>query len=219
MSYSYIKSVFPNFENSNKVYDETLYNNITTLYTDSGLGLPKPENLDKVKVNYNQQARDDVFVTPDENILANRKVEGMTNTYEYSEVPLKRAEHQDNLKFYELPLKSISIPNNTLANVQIQQQQQQQQPQQQQVQKQIQVKNVEGFEGVTDVKNRCLDMECDQYIKHILECSKCKSTAMKQLGIESDRFRNEEMMEVASYIIFGLFILLLIDSLKGKGDK
>jgi hypothetical protein len=29
MSYSYIKSVFPNFEN-NKVYDESLYSNLQT---------------------------------------------------------------------------------------------------------------------------------------------------------------------------------------------
>jgi hypothetical protein len=217
MSYSYIKSVFPNFESSNKVYDETLYNNITSLYTDSSLGLPKPENLDKAKVNYNQPARDDIFVIPDEKILANRKIEAMTNTYDYSEVPLKRAEHQDNLKFYELPLKSINVPNNTLANEQVSQQPQQVQ-QVQQIQ-QVQQKSIEGFEGSVDVKNRCLDMECDQYMKHILECSKCKAIAMKQLGIESDRFRNEEMMEVASYIIFGLFILLLIDSLKGKADK
>ena len=40
---------------------------------------------------------------------------------------------------------------------------------------------------------------------------------MKQLGIETDRIRNEEIMEIISYILFGLFILILIDYL--KNDK
>jgi hypothetical protein len=210
MSYSYIKSVFPNFENSNKVYDETLYNNITSLYTDSSLGLPKPENIERSKSNYNQSVRDDVFELAQDKLLQNKNVEAMSNTFEYSEVPLKRSETQDNLRFYELPLKNVAMPNTTLES----------NPQDKLViREQIKLQGkVEGFDEAIDVKNRCLDMECDQYMKHILECSKCKAVAMKQLGVESDRFRNEEMMEVASYIIFGLFILLLIDSLKGKRE-
>jgi hypothetical protein len=56
--------------------------------------------------------------------------------------------------------------------------------------------------------------DCDTHIKHILNCKQCKMLTIKQLSIESDKYRNEEMMELASYVIFGMFILLLIDSLK-----
>lgn len=203
MSYSYIKSVFPNFENSNKVYDETLYNNINTLYTESSLGLPKPENLERVQPNYKKTIEVDKSV--DTKTVG--KIEAMSNVFnEYANASLYKPENQDNLSYYNLPLKQILKQNikTPVSNVEI-------------------VKSIEGFEEETPKvqvsKNehetvRCIDVDCDQYIKHVLECSKCKAIAIKQLGVDNDRFRNEEMMELASYIVFGLFILLLIDSLK-----
>jgi hypothetical protein len=51
----------------------------------------------------------------------------------------------------------------------------------------------------------------DNYIKHILKCEQCKELLLKQFNIESDRIRNEEIMELISFIIFGIFILLLLD--------
>jgi hypothetical protein len=209
MSYSYIKSVFPNFENSNKVYDENLYNNITSLYTDTSASLPKPENIERSKPNYNVAQRD-VFEGVESQVLekAGRK-EAMSNTYsDYSEVSFTKPENQNNLSYYNLPIKQQGQQVNQVPITQAQT---------------VQVapkKIIETFEQ-NDQKQpqervRCLDQDCDQYIKHILECPKCKAIAIKQLGVDNDRFRNEEMMEVASYIIFGLFILLLIDSLKAK---
>lgn len=52
------------------------------------------------------------------------------------------------------------------------------------------------------------------YTKHILECPSCKQVLMKQFNIETDRLKNEEIMELISFIMFGIFILLLLDSLK-----
>ena len=112
----------------------------------------------------------------------------MTNTY--SEVQFAKPESQNNLLYYNLPLKN---------NVQ-------QEPQPSVIQK-IQFpqqKIIEGFEQNELKQNQqdtvlCVEKDCDQYIKHILECPKCKSIAIKQLGIESDRFKNEEMMEVVDY--------------------
>lgn len=195
MSYSYIKSVFPNFENSNKVYDEALYNNINTLYTDASLGLPKPENLERSQPNYKPPMveLEQVVVKPES------KIEGMSNVFnEYANTSLYKPENQDNLSYYNLPMKPIAKQNTKTH---------------------IESKGIEKFEEekpkvqVSETV-RCIDADCDQYIKHVLECSKCKAIAIKQLGVDNDRFRNEEMMELASYIIFGLFILLLIDSLK-----
>lgn len=206
MSYSYIKSVFPNFKDSNKVYDETLYNNINTLYTDISLGLPEPENLERSKPNYKNTKLEEVVVN------SNSKIEAMSNVFnEYADATVYKPESQNNLSYYNLPIKAIQKQDTKM---------------QQNIIIEPKSNGIEKFEEekqkVQDSKNesnavRCVDGDCDQYIKHILECSKCKTIAIKQLGIDNDRFRNEEMMELASYIIFGLFILLLIDSL--KSDK
>jgi hypothetical protein len=55
-----------------------------------------------------------------------------------------------------------------------------------------------------------------EYTKHVLECTSCKELLMKQFNIENDRIRNEEIMELISYLIFSLFILLLIDTYAKK---
>ncbi len=67
---------------------------------------------------------------------------------------------------------------------------------------------LEGFEEPPVVS------ECDKHINHVINCTKCKSMISKQLGLDNDRLRNEELMEVFSYIVFGVFVLLLIDALK-----
>jgi len=214
MSYSYIKSVFPNFENSNKVYDEALYNNINTLYTDKQSSIPIPENVESKKTDENYST-----------LLENPKIEKMSNvntngqlpfqytqTNELSEISFNKHGEQNNLSYYNLPIPN-SIPN-SIPNLQQNLKEQMVIPNlQQNLKEQMVIQKIEKFE---DVKG-CSEPECELYVKHILECNKCKSVAMKQLGIESDRIRNEEIMEVVSYIVFGLFILLLIDSL--KSDK
>lgn len=53
-----------------------------------------------------------------------------------------------------------------------------------------------------------------EYTKHILECEECKQIIMKQLNIDNDRIRSEEIMELISFIMFGVFILLLLDNIK-----
>lgn len=188
MSYSYIKSVFPNFENSNKVYDENLYNNISSMY--SNVELPQAENNERNKPNY-KTAQNDIFYT-EENKIEN-KIEKMSNVNinDYAEFTLKKPENQNNLSYYNIPLPQTKIHNT----------------QTQHVQKSQKKEVIENFEN----------KDCDEYIKHVYECDYCKKIIIKQLGIENDRYRHEEMIEVASYIIFGLFILLLVDSL--KSDK
>ena len=59
-------------------------------------------------------------------------------------------------------------------------------------------------------------LDCDIYMKHILECRRCKDMVTRQFNIDADRINNEEILEVISYLIFGLFILLLINSIKGN---
>ena len=168
MSYSYLKNVFPKFEDSTKVYNSSLYTNISTC--ESSIPVPKNineninENINQIKNNKHQDNID----LPQKTLLESFNPETFITNKKSS----------DNLKFYNLPY--VSHKN-----------------------------TIEKFEDTTITK-----LDCDLYIKHINECNKCKSICLKQFGIETDRIKNEEIMEIISYIVFGLFILLLIDYLK-----
>ena len=208
MSYSYIRSVFPNFETSH-VYDERLYSDLTS----SNLTLKDPET--KVPIAY-EDGEMNRFA---KKLLASEKIEsqqsGVIEEYQntpyadqylkltakepkyppvnYSPVNYIQSPAKDNLRFYNLPLQQVK--------------QDYQQPVKQEYQETS--KKREEFEN-----EKSCDMECDGYVKHILECSKCKAMLTKQLNLEADRVRNEEIMEVISYMIFGVFILLLLDNFK-----
>lgn len=56
--------------------------------------------------------------------------------------------------------------------------------------------------------------QCDGNLNHIMKCGRCKNIIIKQLNINNDRIRNEELLELVSYIIFSIFILLLVDFIK-----
>ena len=182
MSYSYIKSVFPNFENSSKVYDDTIYNNISSAKkeekTDNTSNYSVQQNDPYTFSNYNSDK--ETFVLPQTNLLEtfNNNVTNETN----------KKEEKNNLSFYNLPLPLHSqLPNKNL-------------------------KAIENFEG----GDKIYDEGCDKYVNHTANCDKCRSILMKQLNIDSDNKRNEELMELISYLIFAVFILLLINSLKNS---
>jgi hypothetical protein len=172
MSYSYLKNVFPKFEDSTKVYNSSLYTNISTCES----SIPLPENINEntnKNINVNQIKQQDDIVLPQKTLL-----ESFNQETELAPIVTNK-KSSDNLKFYNLPY--VPPHKNT----------------------------IEKFEDTTITK-----LDCDLYIKHINECNKCKSICLKQFGIETDRIKNEEIMEIVSYIVFGLFILLLIDYLK-----
>ena len=50
----------------------------------------------------------------------------------------------------------------------------------------------------------------DEYLNHINNCPSCKELLLKQFNIETERLRNDEIMELLSYIVFGIFIIILI---------
>lgn len=80
-------------------------------------------------------------------------------------------------------------------------------------------RNIETFEEVAQEKptspqqTNC-KVDCDSHINHVIGCTKCTQTLLKQFNIESERLRNEEFMELFSYMIFGVFMLLLMDRLR-----
>lgn len=216
MSYSYIKSVFPNFENSNKVYDESLYNNIAILNNNLKLSLPQSENvLDSIQVEHANFKIRGYEEEKEEKIKNKKSIEEMSNMYiteDYSKTPLYKPADQNNLAFFNLPLVYNNKSNEDKKYLKDN-------------------KNNNTNDNTNDIKRQentieekfttssgDVNIECDGYIKHILDCNKCKNIVTKQFGIDNDKFRNEEMMELASYIVFGLFILLLVDSLKKSRD-
>jgi len=184
MSYSYIKSVFPNFENSNKVYDETLYTNInSSLYNEAS----ESPQVKPLEYNNKKKEQEEIF-----NLPSNKLLENLTNIDQDNSGQFQ-SQMKNNLSYYNLPLKSqmqTPLSQTPLARSSL-------------------VQN----ESKIEIPDTNCD-DCDVHVKHILDCKQCKMLAVKQLGIESDKYRNEEMMELASYVIFGMFILLLIDSLK-----
>jgi hypothetical protein len=110
-----------------------------------------------------------------------------------SDINAKKSEdkqNMDNLHFYNKPLPSLIINEKNTENIQ----------------------NTENFNNEQTVEK----MDCTTYTDHVLSCSKCSNMLSKQLGIINDKAKLEEIMELGSYIIFGIFILLLLESIKKK---
>jgi hypothetical protein len=180
MSYSYIKSVFPNYETSN-AYDEQVYNSVTS--PDLTLTLnPKEGTTSKLPAPLS--AYDDVAMQGfAKTLLASEISAPETKLLEQYNNVQQSPPSKDNLRYYNLP-----IPQQYLQ------------------------RSKESFENQTP---DCT-VDCDAHVKHVLGCSKCRPMIMKQLNIESDKIRNEEVMELISYIAFGIFMLILIDNLRRR---
>ena len=189
MSYSYITKVFPKFQYSN-IYDANLYNNIS--------GLNKQTDI----------------IASNENTL-----EDQTINKKYVEVikpapldlNLETYKNISNQTYYNKPLPSnllnndnSNILNNDITN--------------------IITKTDYNLQNSIPVSQKELDLHKeffsettqnhDNYTTHILECDQCKSLLLKQFNIETERIRNEEILELIAFLIFGLFILLLLDGFK-----
>jgi len=209
MSYSYITSVFPKFEYSN-VYDANLYNNI------SGLN-KKPES--DIKFNGLNEARQyqeinkkytENFAKPAQ--LAHLEMyKNIENNQEGSEFL-----SQNNQTYYNKP-SPINLSNNDNNNIN---------KQATLINKtELQNKFSSNLSNSIPTTYKELDLHKESfsqseqslhetYTKHILECNQCKEVLLKQFNIETDRIRNQEILELITFLIFGLFILLLLDGLK-----
>ena len=174
MSYSYVKTVFPDFKYSN-VYDMKLYENLNESQQ-SNNRLFEPVDLNNIHTFSPVLQQPQQPQQPQQ--LQQQKEEQKERKQEY-----RMETFQNNQKFYNLPLPKTNIPDN----------------------------NNRFREEFDENKNNHLE-----YTKHILECPSCKELLMKQFNIENERIRNEEIMELISYLIFGLFILLMIDTYNKK---
>lgn len=48
------------------------------------------------------------------------------------------------------------------------------------------------------------------HIDHINNCKQCKDSLLKQFGYENQRINHDDLMELFSYIIFGILLYMLI---------
>lgn len=174
MTYSYIKSVFPDFTAS-KVYDERTYNNITL-----GNGVAKAQ-LKTIEPYHDNQLQ---------NFTASQPFTASQNLMSFEEKTPSPILNQKSIQ-----LEPIDISNYKEYK-----------------------EYKELFENnKTDLplKIPC-DIDCDSHINHVLTCVKCKQMITKQLNLNFDKERNEEIMELVSYMLFGVFVLLIIDNLTNK---
>jgi hypothetical protein len=181
MSYSYIKSVFPDYKKSStKVYDDTVYNSVATLN--------QKTETEKSTENKTPSPYEELNAFT-QSLIGQKNIEEMqlpSNTLEkYSNTTRAADTLKNNQRFYNLPY----LPTRHFKPETFQNENEKQEP-------------------------NCPSLDCSAYMNHVLDCTKCKAMLMKQLNIQNDKARNEEMMEVLSYVVFGVFVLLLIDSLK-----
>ena len=207
MSYSYIKSVFPKFEYST-VYDDKLYKNLnmelkpadfkpSELYT----SVSAPEII-----QYNKVEQKPVQVPMQEqmsHLLSNVNPFDMEESRQ-AQIINKKTEMfqnnlsihpQNNLRVYQQPIINNNIPNYNNIDVSSKL-----------MNKEASMPNrmIEGFDETNH----------DLYIKHVMDCPICKERLLKQFNIETERIKNEQIMEMISYVMFGVFVLILLDNLK-----
>lgn len=172
MTYSYIKSVFPNFEKS-KVYDEKSYNNV----------LINNKNNDKNKNSFLSQF-DLPINEKNDNKIKENTIENK-NIFSLNEREMSSLLEKNYLNF-----------ENGISHVD------------------LKLENRESFEN-NKSNNNIID-DCSSSLNHVLECVKCKDIISKQLNLEYEKIKNEEIIEVISYITFGIFVLLVLDNISKK---
>ena len=193
MSYSYITKVFPDFQYSN-VYDSNLYNNISGLNKSQQDVIQfKPLNeSESVSIAYQEINKKGLDTNIETNIETYQDVETLGHGTNFLS--------QNNLKYYNQPYNELSTlqpVDNVLIN-----------------KKQLQDLYLPDEIHIKESFSELKDSSHETYTKHILECYQCKELLLKQFNIETERIRNEEILELITFLILGLFILLLLDGLK-----
>jgi hypothetical protein len=187
-NYSYIKTVFPKFEHS-KVYNDKLYSDLSiTPVVPPQSFTPPQQDVKVTPVPIEQQQHIELSNYDYKNgaIIKPLFTPVETKIETFSEESSRSG--NSGLEYYNKPIINNNIPYYSSPLVSVKQ-------------------NVpETF--------RNEHSSCSSYMKHISHCEDCRMVMMKQFNIESDRIRNEELMELISYIMFGIFILLLFDQLK-----
>ena len=200
-----LQNVYPNWVTSN-VYDERIYNSLDTLNNQRETKpkfLPQDLSSEYAKINNNKMSDSNFEINQgfDLNIKPKFKtsIAPLPSYNEYKDIYANAnaananvnienkvfQNEKDNLHFYNQKLPDNSPnPNSNLMGG----------------------SKIEKFTQGSD--------NCNMYTRHVLDCQKCRSLLIKQLNLENDKIQNEEVMEIISYILFGVLLLLILDYLK-----
>jgi len=198
MSYSYVKTVFPNYEYSN-VYNDKIYSNMN-----GGSFISSAEKDIKGTVENNAPVtlKQEPFATrPGDQVKIindNDSLEPYSNTR--SHVPVNK----DNLHYYNFPIANQHIPKYNNFPIK-----ERSEPAPYTKPTSANKSHSHAIERFGQASNGHME-----YIQHISECEGCRKLVMKQFNLHSEQLRNEEIIELISYVMFGVFILVLLDTLK-----
>lgn len=195
MSYSYIKSVFPDFKPSQI---ENIYN----VYSNSKPPITnKPESAKAPVLAYNEeeltQFVKDLIQKSSSVPVSGGGSGGSSSSNESKIIPKDR----DNLHYYNPKVPMEYISKFAVSN----------QPKLQSnlIQEQNNNVSLEKF-SETEINTT----NCNGCMNHILDCEQCKKIIMKQLNLDASRRQYEEIIEVITYILFGIFVLIVLENLK-----
>jgi len=209
---SLLKNVYPSVDESywySLSKNKNLYNNLDSLSINGQIFSPQPLDSNTELPILNKLTTDEIIVNAPSKLPLTSpyisfkqekpiQIDGSFAEFKSDPISTMRITPQiksdkDNLHFYNIPSPSI-----------YREQQQQQQ----------QYNTSPNKNTIEQMTSNMQSDDCNLYTKHVLDCNKCKGMILKQFNIENDRIRNEEILELISYIMFGILILLIIDYIK-----
>lgn len=84
-------------------------------------------------------------------------------------------------------------------------------------------KRIENFEDSYKSKKIAIDIDnipCDNMLEHILKCDKCRNIIIEEFQLNNKTIedkKREDMLDVAIYVLTGVFVLFLLDSFMNLG--
>jgi hypothetical protein len=209
MSYSYIKTVFPTFENTIS-FNTNTFNDLNSQVKVE----QKPLNVYGLEPSSDSTSvlkkGEEKFFLTQQTLLdefTNTNKQKVVKTQLHQQQPI-----QDNLHYYNTPLHITEAMTN---------EQPQQQIPQPQPQPQIPVTNTVQADvkiiptGISKDPVALRDNSvCSQSYNHVMECAQCKEMLYRNFNFENKKNDyKEEIFELISYCIFAIFILFLLEKL------
>jgi hypothetical protein len=239
MNYSYIKTVFPTFENT-IAYDKNTFNKLkqpvssdyTTLNVtgiNNGTGVPLKNESEKFYATQEKLLESQLeYSTSKEHFgdIKNHVMQNEVAEYTKHTVPSKQI---DNLHYYNLPInKEYLHPNYSSQKLNTT-------PSPTYTSNSSNSSNsyIETFsDNATDKsestvvlqkqpqvlpspqQQQLIEGDCTQRYNHVMECNHCKEMLYKTLNLNNNKNSyTEEIFELISYCVFAIFILFLLDKI------
>ena len=188
MSYSYIKTVFPKFENTTVIDSTKIFNSPTTTVTPLKVIGMNTETSTNSEINGSHK---DIFYLTQEDLPTSQK-----DNLHYYNIPddknmiienFTSQPIKDNLHYYNIPVDKNMM-------------------------------NIENFTPPVTETPHVVESKsnCDKMNDHIKDCAVCKEMLYKNFNMENKPDFNQEIFELISYCIFAVFVLFLLDKISHR---